>query len=111
MRAAASPIPEKHPAIFQCDYCHAKQVEDFKQRSHAKVRTVVWGFTVLLAGGLGALWWYSEQLVRDTQAALERQGGIAVVAVASEDGGRQPLNAWIGPAVHLAASKRGDIAR
>ncbi len=48
-------------------------VEETAQRSHAKVRTVVWGFTVLLAGGLGALWWYSEQLVRDTEAALERQ--------------------------------------
>ena len=48
-------------------------VEETAKRSHAKVRAVVWGFTVLLAGGLGALWWYSEQLVRDTEAALERQ--------------------------------------
>ncbi|MCZ6916755.1 MAG: FHA domain-containing protein [Gemmatimonadetes bacterium] len=48
-------------------------VESTAQKSHAKVRAVVWGFTILLAGGLGALWWYSEQMMRDTEAALALQ--------------------------------------
>jgi len=32
------PRPAEHPAIFQCDYCHAEVVADFATRSHRAMR-------------------------------------------------------------------------
>lgn len=37
-RKPDTPRPANHPAIFQCNYCHADVVKDFASRSHKKIR-------------------------------------------------------------------------
>jgi S1-C subfamily serine protease len=46
-------------------------VEETHQKSSAKLRKAVWGFTFLLVIGVGGVYWYTELQQRETEAALE----------------------------------------
>ena len=62
-------------------------------KTSARIRKVVWGFTFLLAGAVGGLYWYSEQRVRETEAALEEQRQALVAQQAIADSLRQAATA------------------
>ncbi len=48
-------------------------VEETTKKSSATIRKVVWGFTFLLAAGVGGVSWYIDRQTRQTEAALEQQ--------------------------------------
>ncbi len=48
-------------------------VEETTKKSSATIRKVVWGFTFLLAAGVGGVSWYIDRQTQQTEAALEQQ--------------------------------------
>ena len=70
-----------------------EMMEETTQKSSARLRKVVLGFSVMLVGGVGGLWWFSEQRMQQTSAQLEEQRQALAAQQAIADSLRSSANA------------------
>ena len=70
-----------------------EMMEETTQKSSARLRIVVLGFSVMLVGGVGGLWWFSEQRMQQTSEQLEEQRQALADQQAIADSLRNSANA------------------
>ncbi len=67
--------------------------EETTRKTKVRMRWIIWTFTILLSGGLGAMYWVGEQRVRRTSRQLEEQGRLLVEQQAVADSLRSAASA------------------
>ena len=67
--------------------------EESTRKTKVRMRWIIWTFTILLSGGLGAMYWVGEQRVRTTSRQLQEQSRLLVEQQAVADSLRSAASA------------------
>ena len=59
------------------------------RKTARRIRWIVWLFVVLLAGSVGAMYWYSEQRMRQATSAIQQQQRLALARLAARSDSMQ----------------------
>ncbi|MBI4421523.1 MAG: trypsin-like peptidase domain-containing protein, partial [Gemmatimonadetes bacterium] len=66
-----------------------EMMEETTRKSASRLRVVVWTFVGLLAAAVGGVYWFTQQRVRQTTAALEEQRQAMLAQQAQDDSVRR----------------------